>query len=614
MTRAAEGEPRSTRSPETLLVTLRALLQFSPAHARLVPLLALFGLAISFAEILVIGLVVLFLYSMIGDMGQATAAPTIIGRGFALVAAKLGGGAGLAAMIFGLVVVNAAMKLAYSLIIASVRYRLCEITRNRLHQQFLQVSYAFILAQDRGQLFNTLSGESWLMGEMYLCICRILIGISSIVIFLLVMLVVSWQLLFVAAIGIGMLFAGLNYLSRPARKLGRRMREDHEILAERMLVTLQGMRTLRAFAQEERYQHAFETVSAGVRRVSMAFERLNCLASPVVQIGSLLLLAVIILLSNSIGAPSAATLTFVALFYRLQPYFHDLNGNLLYAAQLEGTARHVIDMLDPSDKTYLPSGKTPFGGLRREIRFEAVSFSYPGSPSSSLDQVGFVIPAGTTTALVGRSGAGKTTIVNLLLRLYRQDSGAISVDGVSLDELEQKSWLSRIAAAGQDVELVEGTVRENLRIASSEAELPAIRSAAEIAKILDVIESFPDGFDSWIGQQGLKLSSGERQRLGLARVLLRDPEILILDEATNALDHGLEREILGALRRRLAGRTLLVISHRLETLMSADQVICIDSGKVLESGPPAELRSRPGSTFCRLLNEMADASEGVASG
>ena len=161
MTRSAEGEPRSTRPPETVLVTLRALLRFSPAHARLVPLLALFGLAISFAEILVIGLVVLFLYSMIGDVGQATAAPTIIGRGFALVTAKLGGGAGLAAMIFGLVVVNAAMKLAYSLIIASVRYRLCEITRNRLHQQFLQVSYAFILAQDRGQLFNTLSGEGF---------------------------------------------------------------------------------------------------------------------------------------------------------------------------------------------------------------------------------------------------------------------------------------------------------------------------------------------------------------------------------------------------------------------------------------------------------------------
>jgi len=212
------------------------------------------------------------------------------------------------------------------------------------------------------------------------------------------------------------------------------------------------------------------------------------------------------------------------------------------------------------------------------------------------------------------SGAGETTIVNLLLRLYREDSGSILADDVCLEEFTRASWLSRIAAAGQDVELIEGTVRDNFRVASAEADLPAMRLAAKAAGILDVIEGLPQGFDSWIGQQGLRLSGGQRQRLGLARALLRDPDILILDEATSALDSALEHEIRGAIRQKLAGRTLLVITHRLEAIMSADQVICIGSGRVLDCGSPAELRSRSASAFWKVQSDVSDAREAVAGG
>jgi subfamily B ATP-binding cassette protein MsbA len=587
--------------PQTTVAIVKALLRFSSAHARLLPLLVIFGLAASFAESLGISLIVLFLYSMMGRASEAAAASGIIGKAFAIVTAETGGGTRLAVLIFGMVVANASLRFAYNQINASIRYRLCETARNRLHQQFLQVSYDFILGHDQGQLLNILAGESWSMGEMYLCVCGILINTSSIIIFVLFLLAVSWQLLVIAGFGIILLFVGMHYLSEPARKLGRRMREEHENLAERMLVMLQGMRALRIFGQEQRYQRAFELASAEVRRASMAFERLNALVSPAVQIGYLALLAVIVLASDPMGVSFAATLAFVALLYRLQPHVHDLESNLLRAAQLEASARSVMGMLDRSDKTYLASTSTPFAGLHREIRFESVSFSYAGALSPSLDQISFRMSAGSVTALVGMSGTGKTTIVNLLLGLYRPDSGSIVVDGIRLDELNRTSWLSRIAAAGQDVELIEGTVLDNLRVASPEAGLPAIRSAARTARILDAIESLPQGFDSWIGQQGLKLSGGQRQRLGVARALLRNPDVLILDEATNALDSRLENEIWGAIRRELAGRTLLVITHRLETIMSADQVICIGSGRVLDCGSPAQLRSSSASAFgsCR---------------
>src|SRR6516225_1881833 len=207
-----------------------------------------------------------------------------------------------------------------------------------------------------------------------------------------------------------------------------RGREEHENLAERMLVTLQGMRTLRAFGQEQRYQHTFERASAEVRRASMAFERLNALVSPAVQIGYLILLTAIIVVSGPMGVSFVAILAFVALVYRLQPHVHELERNLIHAAQLEASARSVMGVLDRSGKTYLSAGATPFTGLRKEIRFESVSFSYTGARSPSLNQISFTIPAGATTALVGMSGAGKTTIVNLLIRLYREDSGSILVD------------------------------------------------------------------------------------------------------------------------------------------------------------------------------------------
>jgi ABC-type multidrug transport system fused ATPase/permease subunit len=260
-------------------------------------------------------------------------------------------------------------------------------------------------------------------------------------------------------------------------------------------------------------------------------------------------------------------------------------------------------MLDRSDKTYVTSGSIRFSGLWSEIRFDDVSFAYAGGSSSSLDGVSFVIAAGSVTALVGVSGAGKTTIVNLLLGLYRPASGAILVDGVRLHELHREDWLSKIAAAGQGVELVEGTVADNLRLADPHADFPAMRIAAKAASILETIEDLPHGFESWIGQQGLKLSGGQRQRLGLARALLRDPDILILDEATNALNSGLEHDVLNAIRRKLCGRTLIIITHRLETAMSADQVICMASGRVIERTTPIELRKQPSSVCWTLLHE-----------
>src|SRR5258708_11842281 len=219
----------------------------------------------------------------------------VIWHVFTIITAKAGSSTILIMFILVLVIINIGLTFTYTLITAHIRYNLSEAVRNRLSKQYLEVSYDFILRHDQGQLLNIWTGESWLMGDVYLCVGRLLISACSAIIFILFLLIISWKLLLVSATGIAVLLVAMRFLSEPARILGRQMREEHENIAERMLVTLQGMRALRAFAQEQRYQHRFELASAQVRRSSIAFERLHALVSPVIQIGYLLLLVVIVL-------------------------------------------------------------------------------------------------------------------------------------------------------------------------------------------------------------------------------------------------------------------------------------------------------------------------------
>jgi ABC-type multidrug transport system fused ATPase/permease subunit len=595
----------------SILTTIEKVLALSPAPRWVLGLIVVLGLGAALADSLSTNLIVLLLYAMMGRLNDIVSGNGLFGS--LLTWAVPSGSAALALVIFLLVIINVGLTFFYTMLTANTRYRVSESVRNLLCRQFLDISYDFILRYDQGELLNLWTGESWLMGDMYLYVGRLFINVCASIVFLIFLAIISWKLLIIAIVGTGVVFLAMHRLSAPARELGRKMRDEHEQIAERMLVILQGMRALRTFAREALYQHRFETASAQVRRTSLKFERLYALAAPSVQLGYLLLLVAIVFVGGPLGVSFVGTLAFVALLYRFQPYMRELQGNLLSIAQLQASVASVLGMLDRSDKTYINSGSTPFCGLRSKIRFDAVSFTYAGAPLPSLDRVDFTVPAGSVTALVGMSGAGKTTIVNLLLGLYRPSAGAILVDGVPIDGIRRTDWLSRVSAAGQDIDLIEGTVGDNLRVAQTDADLAAMRRAAKTARILETIESLPDGFDSWIGQQGLKLSGGQRQRLGLARALLRDPDILILDEASNALNSGLEAEILNAIRRQLNGRTLIIITHRLETAMSADQVVCLASGRVVESGSPAELRARPESLFWTLIAPDKQESPGTGS-
>ncbi len=562
---------------------LRQLLRISRKPRWATPVLIALGLGASVAETLGITLVILFFYSASGQADTAATVGGAFGRVLEFAAGWFGSSLQMAVVILVMIVLRGVMAFANSVISTFVSEQISERARNLIHEQFLTAPYGVIQRYPQAQLMEVLGSESWLVAGAYAALTRIIISTCSVIVFGGFLLALSWKITVAAILGLSIISLGLHRLSGPAQRLGVRVKQVHQQLGEHMLMTLEGLRTIRAYGLESEHHERFVHSSAKARTASMELTRLSALLNPLTEVGYLGILCVIIAGTAIWQTSFATTLAAVALLYRLQPYTSQIEGNLLYLAQIEPQLRSVLAMIQRTERTVQTSGHRPFAGLRKGIRFDHVTFRYQPEDKPALDDVSFEIHAGQTTALIGASGAGKTTIINLLLGLYQPTSGTIWIDGIPMDEVRRTDWLRRLAVAGQDVELVEGTVIDNIRMANSHATEEMVLDASGIAGVSDFIEPLEEGYETWIGQQGLRFSGGQRQRLGLARAILRDPDVLILDEAMNALDRELEARVRGALDARLAGRTVLIVTHRLETLHDVQHQIRIADGQVVDA-------------------------------
>jgi ATP-binding cassette subfamily B protein len=248
-----------------------------------------------------------------------------------------------------------------------------------------------------------------------------------------------------------------------------------------------------------------------------------------------------------------------------------------------------VDIDEPANPVEVDAARMP-----GHVVFENVTFSYPGSPTAAVNGVDLDVPAGSTLALVGETGSGKSTLASLVARLYDTEAGRITIDGVDVRDLRLADLAAIVGVVSQETYLLHTTVRENLRYARPDATDEQIEAAARAAQVHDLIESLPEGYDTMVGSRGHRFSGGEKQRIAIARTLLRDPRVLVLDEATSALDTETERAVQLAFDSLAQGRTTITIAHRLSTVRNADQIAVIDHGRIVESGTHEGLLEQAG--------------------
>lgn len=464
----------------------------------------------------------------------------------------------------------------------------------------------------RADIVTTIANNTWKVSQGLSLCYRLIICACTFVVFVALMLAISVSLTLLSLLFLAVAALAIRFATRRADETGKAVVEENKQFGLRMWESINALQLIRAFAREDYESQRLRRISDRVRQRLLRLDMLWAAPGPVSEISIAIMIGILILAAERSGTGIAALAAFLSLLYRLQGPVRELLQSKIALDGIGAAIDDVDDFLRATDTPFLKSGSLPAQPVRQAVEFRGVSFRYaPGEPLA-LDDVSFSIPAGKTTAIVGESGAGKSTVMSLLFRFRDPSSGEIAADGTALPEFDLHSWRERLSVMSQDVSLFNDTIAGNIGYADFDAGPDQIREAARIARADDFIAAMPEGYDTRIGDQGMRLSGGQRQRIALARAILRDPDILLLDEATNALDVETEQAFQLALEQFSQNRTLVVIAHRLSTVRAADQIIVMSKGRVVEVGPPDRLLEQPGH-FARLYNLQAGHLSVVAA-
>lgn len=416
---------------------------------------------------------------------------------------------------------------------------------------------------------------------------------------------VNLTILTLLMLGLLMILAQRTILPR-SRRAGEAVNLFYIDYSQFIMDSLYGLGVLRAFGREETRAVGFKELLKRQYSLGMRAQKWTMLAEPIYTAAVMLSVAALMFLGSHFIANDAlripALITFVLILSRLVGPVGSLNEGLSYVAMQSNSIAILVQFLDAPIGRIITIGNKSFSGLSEEITFKNVNFSYSSDRPQVLNRVSFSVKRGSFVALVGPSGGGKTTIVRLLTRLIDPVNGAILADSIDLREFSAASWRQRIGVVPQDTFLFNDTVAANLRIAKPSATDEELVVAAKAAHAHKFIMAQASGYETVVGDRGSLFSGGQQQRLAIARALLVNPDIVIMDEATSNLDAESENEIRRALAELSGRRTIIVVAHRLSTVQAADRILVISNGTVAEEGPPGELLKGNGM-FARLVEE-----------
>ncbi|MEG4989917.1 ABC transporter ATP-binding protein [Microcoleus sp. BR0-C5] len=478
---------------------------------------------------------------------------------------------------------------------------LLERLRIQIFEQLQALSLSYFAKVKSGELINTITTEIERIKYAFNGAAFLFTRILTIIIYLGSMVVLSWQLSIISVMLFSLLIVCLSTLNGKVREASFEISSASGQFTSTAIEFINGIRTVQAFATQDFERKRYYNATSNLVNTSIKIVRRSAIIKPLAEgLGTTILIGMIATAFAIFVAKGAlqigSLLTFFFVLFRIVPILQEINGAWASIVGLQGAVENVKELLRTDNKKYFKNGDREFVGLKRSIDLVSVDFAYDDS-NWVLNNITLTIERGQMTALVGASGAGKTTLADLIPRFYDPTEGEVLIDGVALRQFEINSLRRKLAVVSQDTFIFNNSVRNNIAYGTEMATQAAIEEAARQANALEFIQQMPEGFDTQLGDRGVRLSGGQRQRLAIARALLRNPDILILDEATSALDSVSEGLIQDSLEKLSVGRTVIAIAHRLSTIAKADKVVVLEQGRIVEQGKYQELLERRGNLW-----------------
>jgi subfamily B ATP-binding cassette protein MsbA len=508
--------------------------------------------------------------------------------------------------IVGIFLLRGVFTLCTQYYMSWVANKLMSDLREDMFRRTLDVPVSFYTSESSGKLINTIMYEVQQVVEMVKNSMTTLVRDSIVVtVLMLALLYQNWQLTVVALLIIPSMGYMVRMTSRRLRFLNQNQLTLNSELTQVVEEATRASQVIRIFGGQRYEMERFHTKGEKLRGYAQRVTVASGSATPITQMVAALSVSLVIVVAMRPNLLPFHTRTFTpgdfisyitTMLLLLAPLkrLSDLNGILQRGLIAAESIFELVDTVPERD-----GGMTLSARARGDLEFDHVHFSYEGKDQKVLRDVCFQVKAGETVALVGMSGGGKTSLVNLVPRFYEPESGVIRLDGHDLSGLSLTSLREQIAMVGQNVVLFDDTVIANVAYGAADPDLARVNEAVRAAYLTEVVENLPQGLLTEIGDNGARLSGGQRQRLAIARAIYKNAPILILDEATSALDSESERAVQQALEGLMKGRTTLVIAHRLSTIESADRIVVMNNGEVVETGTHAELIQKNG-TYAHL--------------
>ena len=488
--------------------------------------------------------------------------------------------------------------------VENMRTRTLQRMRNEMFSKVVDMNVGYFSDQRKGDIISKITSD---VGVVQFCITNTLqVAFRDpflIIGYTVMMVAISWELalfsvlfLPVVALIIGSIVKRLRH---PARTSQQRMGELVSTLDE----SLSGIKVIKSYNATGYVKQKFYDLSEDLARLTLSMARRQQLASPMSEFLGISAVGVILVFGGSLVFKDALSpegfIAFIAMFSQITRPVRTFIDQFSNINQGIAAGERIFSIIDAQSEIQDKPGAIELDGLKDKIEFRDIHFSYDGS-REVIEGISFEIKRGETVALVGPSGGGKSTLSELIPRFYDVKAGDILIDGVSVRDYTQDSLRAHMSVVAQDTVLFNDTIEGNIAMGKAGATHDEIVEAARIANADCFIQEAPEGYQTNIGDRGVKLSGGQRQRLSIARAVLKNPEILILDEATSALDTESEKLVQDALNKLLVGRTSVVIAHRLSTIHNADKIIVVDHGRVAEQGTHTELLAK-GGIYAKLI-------------